>query len=111
MAILNLRNTERSEAGTLVGQGGEFRPSQNHSSAGTSRPLPTFPEHIQLRILHTVENAGGWVSRADIARLLGLKKTPWLVMNLEALVTAGYLHRDQVIRPCGMMMYYYEVAR
>ncbi len=111
MAAIDLRNAQRSETGELIGQGREFRTSRNQFGTETSHPLPSFPEHIQKRIYDVVCNADGWVSRADIAKALGLKKTPYLVGHLEALVGAGYLHRDQVVRPSGMVMYFYEVKR
>lgn len=112
MAAIDLRKAQRTETGELIGGwGSSASASQNHSSAETSRPLPSFPEHIQKRIYDVVCSADGWVSRADIAKSLGLKKTPWLVAHLEMLVGTGYLHRDQAIRPSGMVMYFYEAIK
>lgn len=111
MPVLNLRNSERSETGQLIGQGRESSTSQNRSGNETLHPLPSFPEHVQKRIYDVVKNANGWVSRSDIAKAMGLKKTPWLHMHIELLVSDGYLHRDQVVRPNGMVMFFYEEKR
>jgi hypothetical protein len=109
---IDLRSYARADDGKLlVGQGREFDTSQYQNGAVTYHPLPSFPEHIRKRIYDVVCEAKGWVSRADIAKALKLKKTPWLHEHIEALVAEHYLVRSHIYRPNGVIMYYYEVKR
>lgn len=66
---------------------------------------------IQERIYTAVQDAGGGVTRADIARAVGLKKTPHLIALIEGMVTDGLLHRVQDYWRNGVVMYRYEVKK
>lgn len=94
----------------LVEQGGRLDTSQNQSGVETYNLAPLAPVHIRTRILQVVRNATGAVSRADIAKALNIKKTPWLIASIEGLVLDGFLARTYTIRPNGVVMYWYEVA-
>lgn len=111
MAVFDLRNAPRDERGIVAaGQGGGYSTSQNHNSLKTLQHAPLAPEHIRDRIYKVVGASERAVSRAEIAKALGLKKTPWLNAAIEGLVTDGYLTREHIIRSNGVVMYYYGIA-
>lgn len=92
-------------------QGGSNDTSRNQGDHDTSHQPPLAPAHIRTRIYNAVVKANGVVSRADIAKALGVKKTPWLLQSIEGLVSDGYLTRTQTIRANGVVMFWYEVKR
>jgi hypothetical protein len=93
----------------LVEQGGGNTTSQDSHGNDTSHRTPLAPEHIRTRIFNVVSRADGAVSRADIAKALKIKKTPWLITAIEGLVGDGFLTRFETIRANGVLMYWYEV--
>lgn len=95
----------------LVGEGRRHDTSRDQNGHKTFSNLPSLPETIQQRIYKVVVIANGAVSRADIAKALGLKKTPWFLSALEQLCQDGCLTRSHIIRPNGSVMFYYEVKR
>jgi hypothetical protein len=66
---------------------------------------------IYARIMDVVIQGDRAMTRLEIARALGLKKTPWLVTAIERLATDGYLTRIESRTPQGVIMWLYEVTR
>jgi hypothetical protein len=93
----------------VQGQGESAVTSQPATSVGTYHPPPVRRD-IRRDIYSAVYQAERAVSRLEIAYLLGLKKTPWLIAHIEQLLTEGYLIRPQERLACGMTMYWYAVA-
>lgn len=83
--------------------------SRHQPDSSTSQRLPVKPD-IRRDIYTAVMMAGQPVRRAEIAKLLGLKKTPWLCAAIEELVIAGYLRKDVQQRPNQLDTFYYSVA-
>lgn len=104
MTTLNLRTAPRDESGRLLVGRGE--PSQD----GSRRV--TFSREISLdeRIYRIVWQSNGAVSRADIARGLGLTKASWLNAKIEGLVSRGYLTRTHRMQPNGVVKYLYTTS-
>lgn len=72
---------------------------------------PPLRRDIRRNIYDVVFAANGAIGRGEIAKLLQLKKTPWLTAAIEGLVTDGYLVKSQDAWRNGCLMYRYEVAR
>lgn len=102
MPTYTLQDLKRLAAGSST--------SQHQNDSGTSQRLPARPD-IRRDVYTAVMMAGHPVRRAEIAKLLGLKKTPWLVATIEELVDSGYLvkHVDQ--QPQQLPTFYYELRR
>jgi len=72
---------------------------------------PPLKRDIQRSIYNAVYNAGGAVSRRQIADAIGIKKTTWLEAHIERLVQDCHLVKiAKPYRP-GMMEYFYQVRR
>lgn len=67
------------------------------------------PPTPQEKVYDVVAEAGRAVTRGDIAKALGWKKTPWLTGIIEGLVSDGYLSRTHHVWKNGCLMYRYEV--
>lgn len=114
MPAVDLRGVERDEHGRIVKveEGGGNVPSRSSSGNVPSRSFPSFPESIERRIWDAVASApGGWMTRADIARALGLKKTTWLNAKITQMVTDGYLVTHQGTWKNGCAIYWYGVPQ
>lgn len=101
MTTLDLRTAPRDPAGRLlVGRGSSSQDGSRHV---------TFSREISLdeRIYRIVWQSNGAVSRADIARGLGLVKASWLNAKIEALVNRGLLTRTHRLQPNGVVKYLY----
>jgi hypothetical protein len=72
---------------------------------------PRSKRDIQRAIYNAVYNAGGAVTRRQIAEAIGIKKTTWLEAHIERLVQDCHLVRTATPYRPGMMMYFYEVQR
>lgn len=83
--------------------------SRRQTDSGTLQRLPVKPD-VRRDIYTAVMMAGEPVKRAQIAALLGLKKTPWLCAAIEQLVTAGYLLKQAQERPNQLPTYFYSIA-
>lgn len=80
------------------------------NSLNTSQLPPLTPVGIRERIYRTVKDANGAaVPRSEIARRLGLKKSPWLNQSIEGLVRDGYLVKTEVTYRTGAPMFVYEL--
>lgn len=94
-----------------VGQGDSPETSRDHRSPGTSRNLVWYQPTIYARILDVVSGAGQPMTRLEIARALGIKKTPWFRQALDRLVTEGELNRIEARTAWGALVWLYEVRR
>ncbi len=107
---VDLRNAPRDEHGRIaVEQGAIHVPSHEGVRFVSSHGLPSFAVDVKREIYVAVANIGGWVSRDEIAKAIGRKKSSWLNSHIEQLVKDGYLTRTQVLRYNGMVMYFYMV--
>lgn len=104
MPTLDLRDVPRDGSGRLAGQGERGSASQHAGSAVTFWRPPTTAERIYTAVLQN----GGAATRLDIARTMGVKKTPWLVMAIEALVAEGLLVKTASASKWGALVYWYE---
>jgi len=84
--------------------------SQDRTDSSTSQ-LPRAKEDIRRDVYAAVVMSGRWVKRAEIAKLLNLKKTPWLNATIEQLVIDGYLIKYIQERPNQLPVHYYDVPR
>lgn len=103
MAKLNLRDANlRKEAGLRV----------NTVSTPSQLPAPNKKQHkrgsweTERMILDAVSETNG-MTRLQIARAIGRKKTPHLISIVENLVEHGLLLRDATPRRNGMLQYTY----
>lgn len=108
MAGIDLRHALRDERGRLVGEGRHIT-SRDLSANVTSHSIPSFVVDIKREIYLAVLNAGRAVTRAEIAKAVSRKKTPWLNDQIEQLVELGYLTRRHGIWKNGCLMYWYEI--
>lgn len=102
--------TDLERLAALVGQGERSETYQHQPDTGTFQPPP--PKSDIRRDVYTIlciQN--DWVSRAGIAKLLGMRKSPWLAFAIEQLVDAGYVQKYAASWPGGLPVYYYRVAR
>lgn len=86
---------------TPAGQGTSLDTSRNRAGIDTFRPPPA-PRDVRRDIYNAVYSAGQSVSRADIAKTLNLKKSPWLCQHIERLVDEGYLIKFVGVAPNGI---------
>lgn len=105
---MDLRHAVRDEGGRLIGEG-QHDTSRDSRGNVTSHLFPSFVVDVKREILTAVYNYGGAVTRAQIAKMTGRKKTPWLHEHIEDLVRDGYLRREQGIWKNGCLMYWYEL--
>jgi hypothetical protein len=70
---------------------------------------PAHKSDVRRDIYTAVMMSGCLVSRGEIAKLLGLKKSPWFVAAIEELVNAGYLLKYVQERPNQLPIYFYSV--
>lgn len=110
MAKLDLRSIPRNDLGKIaVGQGSGIATSQDQLSHDTSHAIPSFSVDVRREIYIAVMNADRAVSRAEIAKLVNRKKTPYLVEAIEDLVERGYLLREHGTWRNGTIMFFYSI--
>jgi len=108
VTTFDLRSLPRDDRGRLlVGEGSFFAASRDGGRLVTFSREPS----LQERIYRFVADSGRAVTRAEIAKALGLVKATWLNKHIEALVAEGYLQRQQGTWTNGVVMYRYEVKR
>lgn len=90
---------------------GDSHDTSRHPSDNVTFHPPPAPRDVRRDIYNAVYSAGRAISRADIAKALGVKKTPWLCAHVERLVDEGYLVKLTGAAPNGATMYFYEVAQ
>lgn len=103
---MRIEELERLVAAQQAGQGNSHHTSRDSQGNVTFHRQPTPQE----RVYNAVLEAGRAVTRGDIAKALGLRKTPWLNGVIEGLVADGYLTRTHGTWKNGVVMYLYEVA-
>lgn len=64
----------------------------------------------QERIWQAIAGSDGWLTRSDIAALVGCKKHPAFIRKLEAMVADGVIERAQTTYKNGVLMYVYRVV-
>jgi DNA-binding transcriptional regulator PaaX len=106
MATLNLRDASRNGAGQLE-PSASYRDSIDHV---TARELRLTEPSLEERIYIFVRDAGVWVSRAQIAKGIGLKKTPYVNQAIERLVSDGWIERASGTFTNRALMYWYRLA-
>lgn len=111
MAVLNLRELERSEGGKLIGQGGEHILVYPQSQDVHVHAAPLRPKTLRERVYEAVSKSDRAVTRNQIAKLLGTKNNSWLHVVMTALVVDGYLVCTYDYCANGMKRYWYEVKR
>lgn len=92
----------------MVGEG-----SRNTPSYSQSRNVPAHDFRVDVRrdIYNAVLLARGAVTRAEIAKAIGKKKSTWLTERIEDLVRDGLLCRENAYWKNGVIMYFYQVQR
>lgn len=91
-----------------AGQGRDNDTSRNLTNVATFRPPPA-PRDVRRDIYNAVYSAGRAASRAEIAKALSVKKTPWLCQHIERLVDERYLTKVIGVAPNGASMYFYAL--
>jgi hypothetical protein len=93
----------------MARQGRDTDTYQNPEGIGTSQHLVWMQPNIYARIQDVCDRAGQPLTRLQIARALGLSKTPWLVAAIDRLANEGYLIRIEGRTPQGYLVWLYEV--
>jgi len=107
---IDLRNAPRDEQGhVLPALAGGNGTSYDANGNVTSHKLPSFVRDYEREIYLFVATSGRAVSRAEISKALGLKKTRWLFDKIDRLVEHGYLTSSHGMWKNGVLMYFYEV--
>lgn len=106
MPAFTMQDLERLSA---IEQGDSSSTSQHQNDSSTSQNVPRPKSDVRRDIYTAVMMAGCLTSRGEIAALLGLKKSPWLVQAIEELVNAGYLLKYVQERPNQLPIYFYTV--
>lgn len=104
---MRIEELERLAAAHRAGQGRRHDTSRDYRGNVTFHRPPTPQE----RIYNTILASGRAVTRGEIARLLGLRKTPWLTAQIEGLVADSYVLRTHGTWKNGTVMYLYEVKQ
>lgn len=88
---LDVRDAPRDEQGRLI-RNASYRDSESHvTSREVALTQPSLAEKIYMFVR---DQRGAWVSRAEIAKAVNLKKTPYLHTAIEALVSGGWIERE-----------------
>lgn len=93
-----------------IEKGSSHDTSRNHLGDETSRNLHGVQKKIYMYALEQ-SKCDKEVSRGQIAKKLGLKKTGWLHDQIDDLVAAKKLTRRNGTWKNGVLMYWYTVAR
>lgn len=106
MTVLTMKQLE-----LLVGEG-----SCNEQAHTANRHVPVYEAPLRQkttreRIYEAVAKSDGAVTRAQIAKAVGIRKSTWLCSVIEGLVSDGYLHRTQSHWVNGVVMFWYEAVR
>lgn len=102
---LDLRDsTLREQAGLL----NETVTLPSHQAAN-SEPIHRPSGETRGLIIGAIYSAGQELTRLEIARALGRKKTPWLTALIEDMVAAGALYRIHTPARNGVICYLYGV--
>lgn len=107
MTVVDLRKAGRDAAGRIE-SGMTYR---NPQDIVTSREVSLTRPSLSERVYIAVRDASGeWLTRADIAKALGLKKTPYLHRVIETLVDARWIERyEGDAKSRNMAQYWYRL--
>lgn len=109
---INLRDYPRAADGSiLTGESGHHVTSREAQSDVTSRDAELAPEHVRVRIWKFIALSGRALTRAEIAKGLGYKKSGWLDRWIEGLVNDQWLEKSSYGRPQGLPVYKYTARR
>lgn len=100
---------ERTEDGNWIEKGRRHVTAHDQNGHVTAHPLPDTPLTIEQRIFVAVAQSGRAVTRTDIAKVLGLKTTGWLIAKIEGMVSDGYLNREHGRHYNGVVKYLYSI--
>lgn len=108
---LDLRAAPRDHLGYIeVGEGDNHVTPRAAPGNVQSNSVPSFAVDVKREILVALKNAMGQpMTRADIAKAVNRKKTPWLSGHVEQLVEAGYVIREAGVWKNGCTMYWYSI--
>lgn len=110
--VVDLRNAPRDEQGRIAVEKGDGHDTSRYQNGHeTSRSIPSFTVDIKRKIFIIVMTAGRAVNRSYICQELKLKKTPWIISQIEELVEKGYLERHHTAWRNGCLMYEYTLKR
>lgn len=110
MAKLDLRTAPRDEKGLVaVEQGSGNETSHYRIDSIGSHKLPPPPRDVRREIWLFVYGSDRAVTRAEIAKQLGYKKTPWLNGIIERMVKDGFLVCYEARWKNGVPMFYYTI--
>jgi predicted transcriptional regulator len=68
------------------------------------------PEETEFAIIWALRTAEAPMSRSDIAKSIGRRKTPHLIDIIEGLVERGVIVTSEGEMPNGMPIFYYSLA-
>lgn len=100
---------ERTEDGLFIEKGKRHVTAHDENGHVTAHPLPDAPLSIEQRIFIAVAQSGRAVTRADIAKALGLKTTGWIISKIEGMVRDGCLNREHGRHYNGVVKYLYSI--
>lgn len=105
--VLDLSRAARDEEGKIV----PHETYRDSDGRVTSREVALTDPSPSERIFIAVRDAGGaWLTRAEIASAVNLKKTPYLAALLEQLVRDGWIERfDGQNKSRSMSQYWYRL--
>jgi len=93
-----------------VEQGERDATAQTHCSVTTSYNPPKLERDIRRQIYDVLHKNKNWMSRADIAKALKLKKTEWLNNAIESLVRDKYIVKTETPKTNGMKHFWYGIG-
>lgn len=109
---IDLREYPRADDGSiLVGESGRHVTTRDSDSHVTSHDAVLAPDPIRAVIWKFAALSGRAVSRAEIAKAIGRKKSSWITPHIEGLVKDRWLERTQTQRPNGVIMFWYTARR
>lgn len=109
---IDLREAPRDESGLIIPVGDSSNvTSQDENGNVTFHTLPQFQRDIKQQILLLLMISDRAMSRSQIAKGLGLKKTPWLHDRIEWLVEHGHITKNVISWKNGVPMYFYGLPK
>lgn len=109
---IDLRAAPRDESGrVLPALFASNDTSRDANGYETSRKLPTFYRDYEREIYLFVATENRAVTRQEICKAVGLKKTAWFIAKIERLVEEGFLRRVHGTWRNGALVFLYEVAQ
>lgn len=111
MMQFSITQLERLVAEQGIEKGGSDDTEQTHSGITTSYNPPKLERDIRRQIYDVLHTNKNWMSRAEIAKALSLKKTEWLNNAIESLVHDGYIVKTETAKKNGMKHFWYGIGK